>query len=295
MNPLLLNRFAIQGAISKPSLNYEQIGEIPTLLSVWTNPYSLMVFQGGKLHLFWSNGSGAGQNATARYLMDGTQEYMVQNLSESDRAYQWSTDGTLIYGNIYGYQWTIGISPETYLPLTNSYSGCQRECYCNPFDKKISVMNHDTTLRVLDLSNNVWKTYTVGGSFANYMIHRCEGGLTWWINSNIYCYDENLNTTFSCVPTVWTGKDTGCPYYNGIYCIEASDKGLCHYWLENGVIHFEQQLHIKLGLENLGTGFGIGKKWGVQVDPEDKNSLIFISIVDGKIYRVKNLPKNSAY
>lgn len=281
-------------AASKPSLDYEQIGFIPTLPSVWSNPYNLMVFQGGKLHLFWSNESGAGQNATARYLMDGTQEYMVQNLDEGYRSFQWSTDGTLIYGNIYGSRWTEGLSPETYLPLTNSYSGCQRECYCNPFDKKISVMNHDTTLRVLDKSSNVWKTYTVGGTFAHYMIHRCEGGLTWWINTNIYCYDENLNTTYNCVPTVWTGKVTGCPYYNGIYCIEASDKGLCHYWLENGAIHFEQQLHIKLGLENLGSGFGTGKSWGVQVDPEDRNSLILISIVSGKIYRVKNLPKTSA-
>jgi len=290
----LLRRRALMIAASKTSLNYEQIGLIPTLPSVWSNPYSSMVFQGGKLHLFWSNGSDASQNATARYLMDGTQEYMVQNLDESDRAYQWSTDGTLIYGNIYGTRWTEGISPETYLPLTNSYSGMQRECYCNPFDKKISVMDHNTALRVLDLSNNVWKTYTVGGTFANYALFRCAGGLNWWANTDIYCYDEVDNVTAS-YPFGGVGleKSSTAPYFNGVYRVQSSDRGICHFWLEDGVIHFEQQLHIKLGLENLGTGFGTGKVWGIQVDPEDRNSLILISIVSGKIYRVKNLPKNS--
>jgi len=290
----LLRRRALMIAASKPSLNYEQIGLIPTLLSVWGNPYGLMVFQGGKLHLFWSKGSDADQNATARYLMDGTQEYMVQNLSESERAYQWSTDGSFIYGNVYWPQWIVKLSPSTYLPVTQRYSGMQRECFCNPFDKKISIMNHSTALNVLDLTTDVLKSYTVGADFANYVIFRCEGGLTWWINTNIYCYDETLNTTYNCVATIGLGPVGSCPYYNGLYCISASDKGLCHYWLENGVIHFEQQLHIKLGLENLGSGFGTGKSWGVQVDPEDRNSLILISIVSGKIYRVKNLPKGSA-
>ena len=273
-----------------------EIGLISTLPSVWNNPYNLMVFQGGKLHLFYTFGSYGGTNDTARYLMDGTREYVISNLPESDRAYQWSTDGTYIYGNNYGWSRINNLSPTTYLPVTLRQTGMQRECFCNPFDKKVSIMNHDSWLNVWDLTTDVLTTYSVGSvPFANYMLHRCEGGLTWWINSNIYCYDENLNATYNCVPTVWTGKVTGCPYYNGICCIEASDKGLCHYWLENGAIHFEEKLHVKLGLENLGSGFGTGKGWGVQIDPEDRNSLIFISIVDGKIYRVKNLPKGSAY
>lgn len=296
METLAIHRFGLLVSASKPKKTALQIGCIPTLPSIWNNPYNLMVFQGGKLHLFYSLGSSAGTNSTARYLMDGTREYFVQNLPESYRSFQWSTDGEFIYGNVYWMQAINKLSPTTYLPVTGRNSGMQRECFCNPFDKKISVMNHNTQLNVWDLTTDVLTTYSVGSvPFANYMIHRCEGGLTWWINTKIYCYDEVANTTYNLTPTVWTGKVQGCPYYNGIYCIEASDKGLCHYWLEDGVIHFEQQLHTKLGLENLGSGFGTGQGWGVQIDPEDRNSLIFISIVDGKIYRVKNLPKGSAY
>jgi len=266
---------------------------------VWNNKYNLMVFQGGKLHLFYTYGSYAGQNDTARYLMDGTREYVVSNLPESERGFQWSTDGTLFYANVYGSSSTIGILPTTYSSVYSHGSNMQRECFCNPFDKKISIMNHSTDMEVLDIATNVLTSYSVGTTpFANYMLFRCEGGLTWWIDSSwtkICCYDEVANVSYYCTATIGLGKVGSCPYHNGLYCISASDKGLCHYWLENGVIHFEQQLHIKLGLSDLGAGFGTGKGWGVQVDPEDRNSLIFISIVDGKIYRVKNLPKNSAY
>ena len=298
MNPLLLNRFAIQCAISKPSLSYEQIGLIPTLPSVWHTPYNLMVFQGGKLHLFYTSGSYAGDNDTARYLMDGTQEYMVQDISGSERGYQVSTDGEYIYVNNYDRRWLSKLNPETYNSVISFNSGMRRECFANPFDKKVSVMNHNTNLKVLDITTDSFEPIFNVGSvpFANYAIFRCAGGLSWWVNTNIYCYDEVANLTAS-FPYGGVGleKSSTAPYFNGVYRVQSSDRGICHFWLEDGVIHFEQQLHIKLGLENLGTGFGTGKSWGVQVDPEDKNSLIFISIVDGKIYRVKNLPKNSAY
>lgn len=295
MNTLLLNRFAIQCAQSKSNLSYEQIGLIPTLPSIWSKPYNLTVFQGGKLHLFYTDGGGSSTNDTARYLMDGTREYQVNNLWGYDRGYQYSTDGEFIYTNDYDVYATIKTSPVTYLPVKSISTGMRRECFCNPFDKKISVMNHDTQLNVWDLTTNVLTTYSVGSvPFANYMILRCEGGLNWWINTNIYCYDEVANTTYNMVPPTGFGKVSCAPYFNGLYCIIAKDLGLCHYWLEDGIIHFESGLHTKLGLENLGSGFGTGKVWGCQVDPEDRNSLIFISITTGKIYRVKNLPKGSA-
>lgn len=295
MNTLLLNRFAIQCSLSKSNLGYEQIGLIPTLPSIWTNPYNLMGFQGGKLHLFYTDGGGSYINDTARYLMDGTREYQVNNLWQYDRGYQWSTDGEFFYTNNYNAYATIKINPVTYTPVKSISTGMRRECFCNPFDKKISVMDHNTQLNVWDLTTDVLTTYSVGSvPFANYMILRCEGGLNWWINSNIYCYDEVANTTYNAVLGTGFGKVSCNPYYNGLYGIISNDLGLYHYWLEDGIIHFESGLHTKLGLENLGSGFGTGKVWGCQVDPEDRNSLIFISITTGKIYRVKNLPKGSA-
>lgn len=295
MNTLLLNRFAIQCAQSKSNLSYDQIGLIPTLPSIWNAPYNLMVFQGGKLHLFYSLGSSASTNSTARYLMDGTREYFVQNLPESYRSFQWSTDGEFIYGNVYWAQSINKLSPTTYLPVTGLNSGMQRECFCNPFDKKISVMNHDTHLNVWDLTTNVLTTYSVGSvPFAQYRLFRCEGGFTWWINDKVYCYDETTSITYNCTIVSFIDKIRSAPYHNGLYSINASDKGLDHYWLENGVVHYENNLQTKLGLSDLATGFGTGKVWGCQVDPEDRNSLIFISITTGKIYRVKNLPKGSA-
>lgn len=288
----------IFGAISKPNLTATQIGLITALTSVWNNMYNLMVFQGGKLHLFYTYGSYAGQNDTARYLMDGTREYVISNIAEGYRAYQWSTDGNLIYGNNYSNTSIYGISVQTYLPTFNHQSNMQRECFCNPFDKKISVMNHSNDMKVLDIATNVLTSYSVGTTpFANYMLFRCENGLTWWIDSSwtkICCYDEIANVSYYCTATIGLGKVGSCPYHNGLYCISASDKGLCHYWLENGVIHFEKNLHTKLGLSDLGSGFGTGKSWGIQIDPEERNSLILVALATGQIYRVANLPKNAS-